>query len=85
MTLTGYDMSMNIGWQEIFAVGIVGLAVVVLIRRALGTGSRSCERCGPGHTEEPKAPAHGIRITEVHQVKIERQLLETPGEETRPG
>ncbi len=78
-----YDIDMNIGWQEIVAVGVVGLAAVILIRRALGTGSRSCGGCGPSHTEEHKTPAHGIKITEVHQVKIERQLPESQGEETR--
>ena len=83
MTFTGYHIGMNIGWQEIIAMGVVGLAAVVLIRRVLGTGSGSCGGCNAGQAEESKPPAHGIKITEVHQVKIERQLPETQSEEGR--
>ena len=66
-------------------MALVGLAAVILIRRALGTGSGSCAGCKADQTEEIKPAAHGIKITEVHQVKIERHLPETQGGKTRPG
>ena len=63
---------MNIGWQEIIALGIVGLAALMLIRRAVGR--RSDTGCG-GSCAAPHSPPSGsVRITELHQVKIEQQL-----------
>ncbi len=65
---------MNIGWQEIIALGVVVLAVLILIRRAVGGRSGSGECCG-GSCAAPQAPQDAsVKITELHQVKIEHQL-----------
>ena len=62
----------TIGWQEIIALGVVGLAVWILIRRAVGSRSDdgSCGHCGG-----PQQPSdRGIKITELRQIGIEKPL-----------
>ena len=61
-----------IGWQEIVALGVVGLAVWILIRRVVGNRSDSGD-CG--HCASPQRPSDsGIKITELRQVGIERSV-----------
>ena len=62
----------TIGWQEFVALGVVGLAVWILIRRAVG--SRSDDgNCG--HCAGPQQPSdRGIKITELRQIGIEKPL-----------
>ena len=61
-----------IGWQEIVALGVVGLAVWILIRRAVGNRSDSGD-CG--HCASPQRPSdRGIKITELRQIGIEKPL-----------
>ncbi len=72
---------MTIGWQEIIALGIVGLAAFILIRRVLGR--RSDSSCCEGSCAGPETLSdRGVKITELHQVQIEHQL---PGTEDREG
>ncbi len=73
-----------IGWQEIIALGVVGLAVWILIRRAVGTRSDSGD-CG--HCAGPQRPSdRGIKITELRQVGIERSLPDSvDAEDSRQG
>ncbi len=61
-----------IGWQELIALGVVGLAVWILIRRVVGNRSDSGD-CG--HCAGPQRPSdRGIKITELRQIGIEKPL-----------
>ncbi|MCH8965928.1 MAG: hypothetical protein IIB58_13265, partial [Planctomycetes bacterium] len=56
----------TIGWQEIIALGVVGLAVWILIRRVVGSRSDSGD-CG--HCASPQRPsARGLKTTELRQI-----------------
>ncbi len=59
-----------IGWQEFAALGVVGLAVWILIRRAVRSRSGDCGHCA-GPTQESD---HGIKITELRQIGIEKPV-----------
>ncbi len=62
----------TIGWQEFVALGIVGLAVWILIRRAVG---RRSDAGNCGHCGGPQQPSdRGIKITELRQIGIEKPL-----------
>ena len=65
---------MNIGWQEIIALGVVALAALILIRRAFGRRSSQGECCGGSCAAPQSPPDASVKITELHQVKIEHQL-----------
>ena len=73
-----------IGWQEIIALGVVGLAVWILIRRVVGNRSDSGD-CG--HCASPQQPSdRGIKITELRQIGIEKPLPDSAdAEDSRPG
>ena len=73
-----------IGWQEIIALGVVGLAVWILIRRVVGNRSDAGD-CG--HCAGPQQPSdRGIKITELRQIGIEKQLPDsTDAEDSRQG
>ena len=63
---------MTLGWQEIVALGVVGLAVWILIRRVVGNRSDAGD-CG--HCASPQRPSdRGIKITELRQIGIEKPL-----------
>ncbi len=74
----------TIGWQEIVALGVVGLAVWILVRRVVGNRSDSGD-CG--HCAGPqRASDRGIKITELRQVGIDRSLSNSADcEDSRPG
>ncbi len=74
----------TIGWQEIVALGVVGLAVWILIRRAVRNRSEPGE-CG--HCAGPQQPSdRGIKITELRQIGIEQPLRDSAdAEDARPG
>ena len=62
-----------IGWQEIVALGVVGLAVWILIRRAVRSRSGDCGHCaGP-----QQASDRGVKITELRQIGIEKPLRDS--------
>ena len=62
----------SVGWQEIIALGVVGLAVWILIRRAVGSRS-DAGNCG--HCADPQQRSdRGIKITELRQIGIEKPL-----------
>ena len=62
----------TIGWQEIIALGVVGLAVWILIRRVVGNRS-DAGNCG--HCASPQQPSdRGIKITELRQIGIDKPL-----------
>ena len=60
----------TIGWQEIVALGVVGLAVWILIRRAVGSRSGDCGHCASPAQDSDR----GIKITELRQIGIEKPL-----------
>ncbi len=74
----------TIGWQEILALGVVGLAVWILIRRVVGNRS---DAGGCGHCASPQRPSdRGIKITELRQVGIERSVPDSAdAEDSRHG
>ncbi len=74
----------SIGWQEIVALGVVGLAVWILIRRAVGNRSDAGD-CG--HCASPQRPSdRGIKITELRQIGIEQPPPDSAdAENSRPG
>ncbi len=79
------DMTIGtIGWQEFIALGVVGLAVWILIRRVVGSRSNagSCGHCGG-----PQQPSdRGIKITELRQIGIEKPLPDsTDADKSRSG
>ncbi len=79
------DMTIGtIGWQEFVALSVVGLAVWILIRRAVRNRSDPGE-CG--HCAGPQQPPdRGIKITELRQIGIERPLPESAdAEDARSG
>ena len=65
----------TIGWQEIVALGVVGLAVWILIRRVVGKRS---DAGGCGHCASPQQPSdRGVKITELRQIGIEQPLRDS--------
>ncbi len=79
------DMTIaTIGWQEFVALGVVGLAVWILIRRAVRSRS-DAGHCG--HCAGPQQPSdHGIKITELRQIGIEKPLPDSAdGDNSRSG
>ena len=65
----------TIGWQEIIALGVVGLAVWILIRRVVGKRS---DAGGCGHCAGPQQPSdRGVKITELRQIGIEQPLRDS--------
>ena len=72
------DMTIGaIGWQEIVALGVVGLAVWILIRRVVGNRSDA-------GTQQPSD--RGIKITELRQIGIDKPLPDSADtEDSRSG
>lgn len=73
---------MMIGWQEIIAIGIVAVAVLIVMRRSRHQdGKNGCGGGGCGcssTTRDAPAGSHGVKITEVHTLRIDRTLTAEP-------
>ncbi len=61
---------MTLGWQEIIAIGIVAIAALVMLRRALPRrdGAGGCNSCSGTTRDSSSAPT----IKKLHEIKIDR-------------